>query len=141
MSTITQGIAWNDNFKLGNEQIDSQHKKLFELLSEFITACLDGSDAENIQETLNFLVDYTVIHFNSEEELQLLYKYPDYEKHKQLHENFKVTVGELIEKFNAKGSSTELSLNVSKTIVRWLVSHIMQEDKKIGEHIRKTANK
>ena len=109
---------------------------LFDLVNELVNACMDGSDTEKLQDTLRFLVDYTVRHFHFEEELQLQYHYPDYDRHKQLHDDFKQTVGELVEKFNQNGSSSELSSDVNRIVVRWLINHIQREDKKIGEHIR-----
>ncbi|MCL2669277.1 MAG: hemerythrin family protein [Syntrophaceae bacterium] len=139
MGGINQGIAWNDSFKLGNEQVDLQHKKLFELVSDLVNACMDGSDTKKLQETLGFLVNYTVRHFHFEEQLQLEYNYPEYDRHRQLHENFKITIGELVERFNKNGSSAELSNDVNKIVVGWLANHILREDKKIGEHIRNTA--
>jgi hemerythrin len=66
----------------------------------------------------------------------LIYNYPEYNEHKQFHEDFKITVGELAEKFYKNGSSAELSSDVNKTVIRWLINHIQREDKKIGEHVR-----
>ena len=129
------GVAWNDSYKLGNEQVDLQHKKLFEMVNDLINSCMDGSDVIKLQETLGFLVNYTVRHFHFEEELQLRYGYPEYEAHKQMHEDFKVTVGELVARFERNGSTTELSNDVNKIMVRWLVNHIQREDKKIGVYI------
>ena len=138
---LEHGIAWNDNFKLGNEQVDAQHKRLFELVSDLVSSCIDGTDTHRLQETLNFLVEYTVQHFHDEEALQIQFHYPEYERHRQLHEDFKVTVGELVQKFSQTASPTELSNNVNKIVVRWLVGHILQEDKKIGEHIRRVNSR
>jgi len=135
MSEIKFGIAWSDEYKLGNALVDDQHRRLFELLSELVEACITGSDLEKLQATLSFLVDYTINHFNDEEALQLQYGYPDYIRHKQLHEDFKGTVGELVKQFQESGSSEELSSNVNKVIVKWLVSHIQREDKRIGLYI------
>lgn len=139
VSKLAYGVAWNDSYKLGNEQVDSQHRQLFELLSRLISSCMDGSDIAKLKDTLDFLVNYAVQHFADEEALQLSCDYPDYERHKQLHEDFKVTVGELVHKFTEHGSSTELNSDVNKIIVRWLVNHIHREDKKIGEHMRSIA--
>lgn len=136
MTDITAGVAWNDKYSLGNEQVDRQHKKLFELVSGLVIACNDGSDTEKLQETLEFLGNYTVQHFYFEEELQLQYNYPEYESHKQLHEDFIKVVVELKERFKENGSSSELSNDVNRIVVRWLVNHIQREDKKIGKHIQ-----
>jgi len=129
------GIAWSDSYKLGNEKVDSQHRKLFQLLSGLVDSCEDGSNLEKVKEALDFLVNYTVHHFDDEEELQLACGFPEYENHKKIHEAFKVTVGELVSKFNESGSSEELSTAISKIVVKWLVRHIQGEDKKISAYL------
>jgi len=131
------GLAWSDEFELGCDQVDSQHKRLFELVSNLAEACTDGYDTKILNETLDFLVTYTVQHFQDEEDFQLRYNYPDYERHKQLHEEFKATVGEHVQEFKENGSSSELSNTVNKIVVRWLINHIQREDKKIGNHVRR----
>ncbi|MDR2861669.1 MAG: hypothetical protein LBV07_03870 [Syntrophobacterales bacterium] len=78
--------------------------------------------------------------FHDEEALQLQFHYPGYESHKQLHEDFKAAVGKMAEEFAQNASPEELSSNVNKVVVRWLVNHIIREDKKIGEHISRTSS-
>ena len=135
MNEKNPGVIWNDSYRLGNEQVDLQHKKMFELVRGLLNACNKGKDAAKLRETLSFLVNYTIRHFLFEEELQVECKYPEYERHKQLHDDFKKTVGDLVEKFNKNGSSTELSNDVNKIVVSWLIDHVQQEDKKIGEYL------
>jgi len=135
MNEIKYGLAWSKDFELGYGQVDAQHRRLFELVSELVGACMDGSDTKKLRETLDFLVKYTVQHFTDEEALQLRCNYPGYERHKQIHEDFKVTVGELVREFDQYGSTIELSNNVNKTVVKWLVNHIQREDKRIGDHL------
>jgi len=136
MKKMQHGIMWSDSYKLGAEEVDAQHKKLFELLSELVASCMDGSDVEKVSKTLDFLVNYTIQHFIAEEALQVNSGYPDYFKHKTIHEDFKVTVDRLVEEFNKSGSSAELSKNINKIVIKWLIEHIQIEDKKIGVHIR-----
>jgi hemerythrin len=133
------GIAWDEKLELGNEQVDTQHQRLFELLNELVGQCMDGSNIEKLKGTLDFLVDYTVYHFYDEESLQVQYNFSDYARHKQLHEDFKETVAALVRRLAESGSSEELSNDVNKIVVRWLIGHIQQEDKKIGEHIRRVT--
>jgi len=56
-----------------------------------------------------------------------------------MHNDFRAKVGDIIKRFNESGSSEELSNDVKKTIVRWLVNHIQYEDKKISDHIRRVT--
>ena len=136
MNEQRYGIAWDDRLKLGNEQVDAQHKRLFELLSELVGQCMDGSNGEKLKGTLDYLVDYTISHFYAEELIQAQYGFPDYARHKKLHEGFKETVGDLVKRYTVSGSSEELSNDANRIVVRWLTGHIQQEDKKIGEYIR-----
>ncbi|MCL2877504.1 MAG: hemerythrin family protein [Acidobacteria bacterium] len=137
---ITKGLAWKDEFNLGHDWVDMQHRRLFELVNGLIESCADGSDITKLKGTLDFLVNYAVNHFADEEALQLKYNYPEYEGHKRIHEDFKITVGGLVEKFTKSGSSAELSSDVNKIVVRWLINHIQREDGKIGEYIRSLGN-
>ena len=136
MSEQNYGLAWSEKFELGCPQVDAQHKRLFELVRELVKACTLRYDIDVLNETLDFLVEYTVQHFNDEEELQKQYNYPEYEYHKQLHEDFKLLIGEKVQHFRENGSSEELSNDVNRIVVRWLISHIQREDSKIGEFIR-----
>ena len=136
---LARGVAWSEDLLTGNALVDMQHQRLFERVSDLARACEDGSDAEKLWDTLEFLVNHAVRHFTDEEALQLEYGYPHYETHKKLHDDFKVTVGELVQRFKDSGSSMELSRDVNKIMVRWLVTHIRDEDKKICDHIHGVA--
>lgn len=135
MSEMKYGIAWSDSYKLGEENVDAQHRKLFDLLSDLVGSCERKTQVDKVHEALSFLVNYTVKHFNDEEDLQLKWGFPEYERHKQLHEDFKVVVSDLVKKFKESGSSDELSSALNKTVVTWLIKHIQGEDKKIGKFI------
>ena len=140
MSTQKYGIAWDNRYNLGNAHVDAQHKRIFDLLSDLVGQCMDGSNTEKLKETLDFLVEYTIRHFQDEESLQVRYCFPEYKKHKRLHEDFKVLVSSLVKRFTKNGSSEELSSDVNRVIVQWLVGHIQCEDRKVGEHIRNSAS-
>ena len=135
MGDIKHGVAWTKDLEMGNARVDAQHRRLFELVSDLIEACMHGCESLKLQETIDFLVNYTVRHFDDEEALQIQYEYPGYEEHKKMHEDFKVTVGNLVQRYMETGSTEELSSNVYRVIVRWLINHIQREDKKIGKHI------
>ena len=130
------GILWSKEYELGCDFVDSQHKRLFELVNNISKACNDGEDVKILDETLDFLLQYTVQHFIDEEAYQIKHEFPDYERHKQLHEDFKETIGEKVTEFRKKGSTKYLSDTVNKIVVKWLVDHILMEDMKIGVYIK-----
>jgi len=138
MENINENVSlkWDDCYLLGNEKVDNQHKELFNLVNSLVRSCDSGEGTDKLKETLLFMINYTVLHFDDEEALQIECKYPDYEKHKKMHDDFKVVVLGLVDRFSNTGSSAELSSDVRKIIVKWLVNHIMTEDKKIGDFLR-----
>ena len=128
-------IAWSKEYELGNNFVDSQHKRLFELVGNIGKSCLDGTDVNSLSETLDFLLQYTVLHFNDEEALQLENNFPEYEYHKKLHEEFELIVSEKVSEFKENGSTNDLKDIVNDFIITWLVNHILKEDMKIKAYI------
>ena len=139
MGEWTHGIAWSSDLETGNEAIDSQHKELFRLTSNVVEACESDKSQEILGDTLNFLASYTVKHFIDEEALQVEYDFPDYERHKKLHEEFKAKVVDLIHQYQEDPQSVDLRVHVNSTIIRWLLQHIKGEDFKIAGFIRKAT--
>ena len=133
------GIAWDDNLLTGNAIVDMQHQKLFEKLDDLVRSCEVGAETENLRGTLDFLVETAVKHFTDEEALQLECGFPEYVMHKKLHAEIQSAIGELTERFEQTGSSKQLSDDVNKIVIKWLVNHIQQEDKKISDHLRNSA--
>jgi len=129
-------IAWSEDYELGNSFVDSQHKRLFELVGNIGKYCHDGSDINTLSETLDFLLQYTAQHFHDEEAMQIKYNFPEYEYHKKLHEEFEATVGEKVSEFKKIGSTKNLSDTVNEFVITWLVNHILKEDMKIGAYIK-----
>ena len=128
-------IAWSEDYELGNSFVDSQHKRLFELVSNIGKSCHNDTDVNSLCETLDFLLQYTVLHFNDEESLQQQYNFPEYEYHKKLHEEFEAIVTEKVSEFKENGSTKDLKDTVNDFIITWLVNHILKEDMKIKAYI------
>ena len=129
-------IPWSNEYELGNDFVDSQHKKLFEIVNNIGNSCLEGGDVNTLSKTLDFLLQYTVQHFHDEEALQLKCNFPEYEYHKKLHRDFETIVSEKVLEFKIKGSTKDLSDAVNDIVIEWLVYHILKEDMKIGEYLK-----
>ena len=127
------GIEWDERWSIGDELIDSQHKGLVKLVNDIVFSC-EESDFD-IPAALSFLVNYTVTHFDDEEKLQQKHGFPEYKKHKQMHEDLKETVGKLVAEYEKSGSTANLKKALDKVLAAWLMHHIEVEDKKIGDHI------
>jgi len=135
-----KGMVWEEKWAIGDKLVDLQHQELLKLLNELLFACTDETMVDYIPNALNFLVQYTVTHFDDEEALQKECGFPYYEEHKKMHEDLKVTVGKLVAKYKKSGSSLELRDDLNNVLVTWLANHIEVEDHKIRDYIKKSTD-
>ena len=129
-------IDWDDSFSVQYEEIDEQHKKLFDLYNELHEALLNES-VENTTiirtRTLNNLAEYIDYHFKSEEKYLKEINFPDLDQHCQIHKAFSSQV----EGFHKDLQDGQIIFTTSllKLIRNWLVDHIMRMDQQyVGYH-------
>jgi hemerythrin len=127
---------WDKSLETGHQIIDTQHRQLFVALNDFIRISESGKGKDELKKSLDFLTDYTIKHFFDEEQLQLQYKYPDFENHKKYHEDFKKVVRNFSVELIMKGASDSLIKDVQVRIGDWLVTHIKGQDVKVAAHIK-----
>ena len=132
--------TFDKSLETGNPAIDSQHRELIDATNRLLSACSVGKGRTEIETTLKFLSDYVVKHFGDEEALQLKYKYPDYQVHKKLHEEFKATVRKIVAEYEETGATITLVSKVNSAVGGWLITHIKTIDKKLAEYIRSVTN-
>jgi hemerythrin len=127
---------WDVSLETGHAKIDNQHKQLIAALNGIIEASQHGKGEEEIFKTLEFLTSDTVMHFSTEEKLQVEYNYPDYLVHKRFHDEFKVTVGELTRRVIKEGPTGEMIALVTTTIGNWLLNHIKGDDFRMAAFVK-----
>lgn len=130
------GVQWREELATGVSLIDSQHKELFDKVNKLYDACGNGTGKEEVEKVIKFLGDYVVEHFGAEEEIQRKYSYPGYEGHKSQHDQFIkdfIAFKGKIEKDGVSGLSVIL---INRVIADWLVKHIGQTDKALGEYLK-----
>jgi hemerythrin len=127
---------WDDSLTTGQTKIDDQHKQLFAAVNNLIQVVEEGKGEAEIKKSLDFLTDYTIKHFFEEEAIQTQYKYPDFENHHKYHEDFKASVKNMSHELILKGSSKELVDKLCNHFAKWLIDHIMIQDKKLAAYIK-----
>lgn len=123
-------FRWKENFSTGIEEIDKQHKRLFEIGGEIykLAVLKDGQDHyDEIMRLLVSLKDYTVYHFGYEESLMEKYNFIELEKHKEQHNKFVEKLNE-IELQDIDSKQEKVILDILDFIVNWISSHILGSD-------------
>ena len=93
-------IKWTDELSVGVVEIDNQHKELISRVSGLLSAMSKGKGKSEVAETLDFLADYVVVHFNTEERIMKEREYPGLDHHRRQHAVFSEKVSELRERLN-----------------------------------------
>lgn len=124
-------FIWKKEFELGIKSIDEQHKKLLEIGNQINELILDYSDSfDNFTDIYNLIEElrnYTVYHFDTEEELLIKYDYSDYENHKKEHDKF-IDYLDSIDLNHADKNQKEFLQELLNKIVQWVFRHIITTD-------------
>ncbi len=130
-------IKWSNDFSVGNERIDAQHKKWIAIyntahgrmrnasLNDLLTI---GSDA------LSEMIAYTKYHFSFEEQFMETIRYSGIETHTLMHKNFIKKLDQLVLQIHQ--GTIVLNSEIIKLIENWFVDHILKEDQKFNRYSR-----
>lgn len=127
-------MAWNESFATNVGEVDVQHQRLIELINEIYQGIMLEKGKEVVDNTLNELVEFTVMHFKYEESLFDKYGYPETITHKQKHKDLLAQVGDYVTKY--KEGNTEISHELLSFLKNWLTKHILGVDKQYSEFLR-----
>ena len=130
-------ITFDKYLETGNQEIDGQHKELIARVNKLTEECQPGKEKNVAVQTLDFLMDYTEVHFADEEKLQQEAGYDKYQQHKEQHDMFKKSVDELRQMLEEEEGPTDAFVAaVNKNVGQWLVNHIQGWDKAVAEFVR-----
>ena len=127
-------VAWTDRYSVGNDEIDKQHKKLFELITNVNAMTTMGMTPE-VSRVLDELVEYTKNHFSYEEMLIFNAKYPEAKEHKEKHTKFLNDIKEFQNKVKRKEPVSIMT--IMRFLNMWLVDHVLKEDMAYKKYIQK----
>jgi len=123
-------ITWQDEYALGIEEIDSQHKKIVDIINRLFQMFTDKDtrDETKINGIFQELVDYANYHFSTEEKYFELFSYPGTSAHLELHEKYRAKVEELKKQYETdKGEAVFFAL--TNFLQDWWVWHINNADR------------
>ena len=123
-------FEWSDQFSVGVSRIDSQHKKLVDMVNELHDALVSRKGPEVQRRIVSEMVDYSKSHFALEEKYMLKFHFDGYHTHKVEHSVFTTRAEELQKRLDKTGSV--LTLELLSFLRDWLQNHILVTDKKYG---------
>ncbi len=126
-------MQWTEDLETGIQVIDDQHKRIINYINELHHASETGN-ADEVKEVLEGLLDYTITHFQFEEELQAKAGYPFLKAHQRVHEIFMKRIATFRERADKGENIIPELLSMLKV---WLSSHIKGDDRDYVESVKK----
>lgn len=124
-------FTWNEKFSVQVEEMDDQHKVLFDLINQLHDAMSTGKGNEIMAGILAGLKDYTLTHFSKEEKYLESFHYSGIAEQKKQHQLFVEKISEYEQKLTEK--KLGLSIDVLHFLRDWLIQHIQTIDAKYAD--------
>jgi hemerythrin len=124
---------WSDEFSVGVEEIDDDHKRLLGLLKNLQNAVEARERRDVLGKLLDELIHYTNYHFAHEEALFLRTNYPGYSAHERKHQALTTTAHAIREDFQLSASMA-LPRQVLVFLKNWICEDILGADRDFGRY-------
>lgn len=134
-------FIWNKNYETGVTIVDGQHKCLVDIINEYSQLLANNTTTANdIDLTLNKLIDYTKFHFKDEE--QLMYSVGLDIRHIKYHEELHRHILDEISTLLSDNVTDKLSIArcILDLVIHWLVYHILGTDMNMAKQIKRIQN-
>lgn len=126
-------FTWDNIYSVGHDQIDAQHRRLFDIANRFHEAYVNLRGPFVLSEIFRELVDYTVTHFTDEERLMMAVGYPDFAAHKRHHDKLVGLVQTYRQQLETGVEGIEQ--RVMEFLKAWLNGHILGTDRNYKEFV------
>ncbi len=127
-------MKWSDEYKIGISAVDSQHKRLFELVQELNEVLQKGLKGADVESLLVVLDQYKTRHFQLEEKYMEECDYPAIAEQRKAHESFTDKFEELRVELNEQGLTPNLINSIRGELALWLKDHVTGLDMQFGEY-------
>jgi hemerythrin len=130
-------LQWNESLASGTKEIDDQHKELFSRVNSLLHAFDKGTAGrEEVSRIVQFLTEYVVFHFGTEEKHMDRFGYSSTRQHKAQHEQFVKSFLKLKERMLMEGINANLARDTKELVVDWLLNHIRYSDRALGMFLK-----
>ena len=129
-------MHWRDEYVLGIQEMDNQHKTLIQGFTAIEEAIRLEKNWSTIHFNITDLKDFARFHFSCEEALMRMFGYPEIKLHTAEHTHFLKVLSDI--------ETNSIRKSVEKDLVKflrlWLTKHIVGSDREVARHILSGAS-
>lgn len=126
-------LTWKEEYSIGIEMIDQQHKRLFEIGNDAYNVLNDPFTTDKFDKVVLIIEDlreYTKFHFRAEEGYMLKIGYKKYFSQKVEHDDF-IAKLDNIDLMQIDENPEKHLQDILKFVFDWILDHILQKDRLI----------
>ena len=124
------------DLKTGIDEIDRQHMTLLMMVDDLLDKLGTEFENQTIIDILNFLKSYVDVHFKTEEKYMKQAKYPGYDNHKAIHDNFIEEVNNLYDKLKDSIEKIDLTEETVNSVKEWIIDHVKGTDIEMARFLK-----
>jgi len=124
-------IKWKEEYSVGIQEIDEQHKYFLSILNDLYNAVLANKSREELKDLFQKLSDYAEKHFSTEEKYFDEFGYEGSSEHKLKHQEMREEIQRIKNEENE--NKIDLDGNIVYFLNDWLEDHFEKMDQKYKE--------
>jgi hemerythrin-like metal-binding protein len=131
-------FIWDAKFNTGVDVVDEQHRKLVDIINHLGAINARQTNATELNSILTELANYTVYHFDTEQQLMKQYAVDAAHQlsHIKAHQHFTAQVGMAAKILqNSTDATHQVVVPLLKYLTNWLVQHILGSDMRATQEI------
>ena len=128
-------LLWDESLHINIEEIDIQHENLFKIINDLHDRLHKSAEEEETRPVLNSLLEYIMVHYATEERWMKKYNYPDYELHREQHQQYVSKIKDFVSAYKAERTSLPAK-DILISLAGWHSKHIVEYDKIFGRFVR-----
>jgi hemerythrin len=130
MEVHVTSLTWNHACSVGIKAMDDQHGILMDAINELRQAVTRGGGREQVSELLDRLIEFTRMHFDSEERLMQQAGFPCLVEHRAQHQ---CLMAQILEAAHRLQYGERVDMNFLLRFVReWYLEHTATLDQQYG---------
>ena len=122
-------IKWKEEFSVGIEEVDHEHRELIELINSLHDVMQVGADQVQVVELLGEIFAQISAHFALEEKMMRETHYPRLDEHKEDHETLLDDLRDIMDAVEVDGTFDVVEL--SNDLNRWFGNHFSTHDARL----------
>lgn len=126
-------VVWRNEYLVGQSELDSHHRRMFEIINALYDAILDHATRDHLEALFRQARDYAQMHFRAEEELLRAVHYEGLTEQERAHHGYMRQLDNLL----SEAALTEEmpARDLLQFLRKWWLHHILEMDREYSGHV------